>query len=390
MEASGRSQNVRSLFDDLSIQSMGEVTKKEVDQGERASGAAQHSLNQPPPRPAPLGAEDHAKLKLLQLDSTLSKSDVDEVFDLVDRKAQVDDFTRSKRSEYPAQRGPRSVTVKDQNVFYVHDLVAKIKPGEQKSGSSKQLTFCYRIDRSTGQVNKFAALKIGSKQAYAIENQTEVDYAINEAKVGNSLKSDYIMPTEHYVEYFSSHPRAQYSDRAYLFQELASGDGVDFMERKDLSKEDVLWLGRETAKGIGEMHDKGLIHRDVKEANVLVFEDEDGKRQLKVADFGFVHDTKMSPFPDDLAYTLGYAPKEVVQEKRGAVANDDIYALGQILKSGYSDVGNRGPTRVIKRSNRRMNRLIKEMTQSAAYLRPSAKEVEARLNEIEQLRKQGK
>src|ERR1700737_978888 len=70
----------------------------------------------------------------------------------------------------------------------------------------------------------------------------------------------------------------------YLVMELVDhGSLDDFTEqRKRLSEQQVLEVGIQVAKGLRAAHAKGLIHRDVKPANIL-FADE---HTAKIGDFG--------------------------------------------------------------------------------------------------------
>src|SRR5260370_17755250 len=73
-------------------------------------------------------------------------------------------------------------------------------------------------------------------------------------------------------------------DQFYLVMELVDhGSLDDFIEqRKRLPEEQVIEAGIQVAKGLRAAQAKGLIHRDVKPANIL-FADE---HTAKIADFG--------------------------------------------------------------------------------------------------------
>jgi len=115
----------------------------------------------------------------------------------------------------------------------------------------------------------------------------------------------------------------------YLVMELVDhGSLDDFIEqRKRLPEEQALEAGIQVAKGLRAAHAKGLIHRDVKPANIL-FADE---HTAKIGDFG------LAGVAAEKAETLGEiwgTPYYVAPERLNNEPEDlrsDIYSLGATL-----------------------------------------------------------
>lgn len=93
--------------------------------------------------------------------------------------------------------------------------------------------------------------------------------------------------------------------------------------------EEVIRIGWHLALALGYIHDRGLIHRDIKSANVLVLPDE----RVKVIDFGtaYVVDAlERITLDDEFVGTFGYAAPEQI---RGDPVDrrTDLYAMGVLL-----------------------------------------------------------
>jgi serine/threonine protein kinase len=69
-----------------------------------------------------------------------------------------------------------------------------------------------------------------------------------------------------------------------LVMELcAGGDLLNFVrKRKRLDEETAKVLFKQIIEGIGYIHSKKILHRDIKLDNILL----DGKGNVKIADFG--------------------------------------------------------------------------------------------------------
>lgn len=88
----------------------------------------------------------------------------------------------------------------------------------------------------------------------------------------------------------------------------------------------------QVVRALRAAHDKGVIHRDVKPANVFLIADDDGARQVKVLDFGIakvlaVGDGQTLTRSDELFGSVKYmAPEQA--DGRSVDARTDVYAVG--------------------------------------------------------------
>jgi serine/threonine protein kinase len=93
--------------------------------------------------------------------------------------------------------------------------------------------------------------------------------------------------------------------------------------------EEILRIGMETASGLAAAHDRGLIHRDVKPANILL---QDGGGRVKLSDFGLARAV------DDASLTqsgvIAGTPQYMAPEQARGEALDhraDLFSLGSVL-----------------------------------------------------------
>jgi eukaryotic-like serine/threonine-protein kinase len=128
------------------------------------------------------------------------------------------------------------------------------------------------------------------------------------------------------------------SGEPYIFMELLSGSGLDHALRAErhLELEEALDITIQAARALHAAHQAGIIHRDVKPANLFLL---DGPRPfVKVLDFGI---SKFAPSdeegPHDLTRegallgTPVYMSPEQVMGHRDLDARTDVYSLAVVL-----------------------------------------------------------
>jgi serine/threonine protein kinase len=119
------------------------------------------------------------------------------------------------------------------------------------------------------------------------------------------------------------------TNRPFLVMQLVEGPTLaDELRTGSMTDGRTARYGAELADALAYVHERGLVHRDVKPANVLISED----GRVHLADFGIArivdsaHETKTGDVLGTPAY---FAPEQVAGETVGPLA--DIYALGIVL-----------------------------------------------------------
>jgi len=118
-------------------------------------------------------------------------------------------------------------------------------------------------------------------------------------------------------------------DRPYIAMELVEGETLrDKLRRGPLKAGDALDLAIQVAAGLGEAHRKGIVHRDLKSANIMVT----ARGQAKVMDFGLAKLRGGSSLTKSQT-TIGTVAYMSPEQARGQDLDPrtDIWSLGVVL-----------------------------------------------------------
>ena len=127
--------------------------------------------------------------------------------------------------------------------------------------------------------------------------------------------------------------------RPFFVMELVNGPPItDFCDEQRLALEARLGMFVKVCRAIQHAHAKGIIHRDIKAANVLVAS-HDGEPMPKVIDFGIAKATEfkltektlLTVFPRFMGTPSNMSPEQAAEEGGEIDARSDIYSLGVLL-----------------------------------------------------------
>jgi serine/threonine-protein kinase len=119
-------------------------------------------------------------------------------------------------------------------------------------------------------------------------------------------------------------------ETAFMVLELLEGGSLrGVLDRGDrLTPAQAAAVGRQVAAGLDYAHARGLVHRDVKPANLLF--DEHGT--ARVADFGLARALAEASWTEPAGAVLGTARYAAPEQVRGLVdARSDVYSLALVL-----------------------------------------------------------
>ena len=126
--------------------------------------------------------------------------------------------------------------------------------------------------------------------------------------------------------------------RPYIAMEFVDGETLkDRLRKGPLKTDPALAIASQVAAGLGEAHHKGIIHRDIKSANIMVT----AKGQAKVMDFGLAKLRGGSSLTKSQT-TIGTVAYMSPEQARGLDldARTDIWSLGVVL---YEMLGGKLP-----------------------------------------------
>lgn len=183
---------------------------------------------------------------------------------------------------------------------------------------------------------------------------------INEAHFIASLNTPHIIT----IHDISTLPNGDY----YIAMEFL--DGGDLSENREQFSEPnaILRLVRQIAQGLAVVHAKGIIHRDVKPANILMRKD--GTAVL--TDFGIAKDVDNDSDLTMAGHSLGSPSYSSPEQAQGQTLDitTDIYGLGVILLElllGYNPF--KGDTHTSTAINH-IQRAVPALPAKFAYLKP--------------------
>ncbi|KAE8685714.1 Mitogen-activated protein kinase kinase kinase 1 [Hibiscus syriacus] len=111
----------------------------------------------------------------------------------------------------------------------------------------------------------------------------------------------------------------------YIFLELVTkGSLLNLYQRYHLKDSQVSAYTRQILHGLKYLHDRNVVHRDVKCANILV----DANGSVKLADFGLAKATKLNDVKSCKGTAFWMAPEVVNGKGQGYGIPADIWSLG--------------------------------------------------------------
>ena len=127
----------------------------------------------------------------------------------------------------------------------------------------------------------------------------------------------------------------------YLVMELLEGETLrEKISRDPISVEDILRHGAEISDALAAAHARGIVHRDVKPANIFLVKKPNGSTQSKVLDFGLAkieqyasEEREIASHLTSMGATVGTVSYMSPEQARGEKldARSDLFSLGIVM-----------------------------------------------------------
>jgi serine/threonine protein kinase len=119
----------------------------------------------------------------------------------------------------------------------------------------------------------------------------------------------------------------------YIVYELLDGEtlATRISCDKKLGLDETESIIVHVARALARAHSMGVVHKDIKPANVFIAKDDQGRDIAKVLDFGIAEVVDRTRGPsEEICGTLEYMPPEVLRDGAAADARADLYALAAV------------------------------------------------------------
>ncbi|KAL3504061.1 hypothetical protein ACH5RR_033902 [Cinchona calisaya] len=186
---------------------------------------------------------------------------------------------------------------------------------------------------------------------------------------------------ENIVQYYGTEKD---ESKLYIFLELVTqGSLLSLYQKYDLKDSQVSAYTRQILHGLKYLHDRNVVHRDIKCANILVHAD----GSVKLADFGLAKATKLNDVKSCKGTAFWMAPEVVNRTTQGYGLAADIWSLGCTVlemltrQFPYSHlepmaalfrIGRGEPPRIPERLSGDAREFILECLQVNPFARPTA------------------
>lgn len=153
---------------------------------------------------------------------------------------------------------------------------------------------------------------------------------MREIQILESLQNDHIVQLKDCFMGDSADLQSQYPE-IYMVMEYCKYDLMKLLERKvRFSQEEIKCIMYQIFDGLNYLHEKKILHRDIKDGNILLTED----GVVKICDFGlaryFSRDDGSVPYSDN-KITMCYRPPEILLGYRQYTSKIDIWSAGCIF-----------------------------------------------------------
>ncbi|AAT28045.1 serine/threonine-protein kinase [[Mycoplasma] mobile] len=159
------------------------------------------------------------------------------------------------------------------------------------------------------------------------ETSGDSNFIINKKRFKEEMKIAQKISNPHIIKFY----QGVFDDKdQYIVMEFVDGItlGEYIKERTKLRVDEVVDFAKQIVKGFVAIHSNGIVHRDLKSANIMV----DKTNKIKIIDFGIALEDNSVRYTatNKVIGSVQYMAPEILN-KQSATIQSDIYALGILL-----------------------------------------------------------
>lgn len=199
--------------------------------------------------------------------------------------------------------------------------LVKIELGE---GTFKKVTRA--INLHTLQQTAYARVLLADMPEHGMTAEEMKEQLLDEIRMCQIFKNDpEFVKILHYCEYLSKDSQITKFGIMYELCEL----GSLFACEHSLNDEDILSIAQDLLHALDKLEQRGVLHRDLKLENILIYRDEQGKARAKIGDFGCASFRKEGDLASNMPGTLMYFSPEYVRQKKNVITGNAKIAQGE-------------------------------------------------------------
>ena len=206
-------------------------------------------------------------------------------------------------------------------------LPQTLKVAEPKAREAKQLNQYLLVKRigigATAKV--YAAIDRNTEKVYAVKVWRECKPGILDHQIQREIQMMSTLANPHVVSMFEV-LKCRDNGHTYMVLELADCGSLMAAIQRGIafSEECIASVARQVAQGLEFLHQREIVHNDIKPSNILLF----SSGKVKLADFGIVRSFESA---DSVMGSPGYQAPEFLDECEGDPRKEDVWSLGVTL-----------------------------------------------------------
>lgn len=172
----------------------------------------------------------------------------------------------------------------------------------------------------------------GARRSVALKLIRE-EHASDPVQRKRFLNEAYLVDQLDHAHIVKVYERGEYQQTLFIAMEFLPGKSLADVIRSGerLAMGECLEIMRQLAGALAGIHSQGILHRDVKPANVMLT-DGTGSRTAKLLDFGLAQAPSLTRLTEtgEILGTVYYMAPELISQRQASPASD-IYALGVVF-----------------------------------------------------------